>query len=107
MHTVSCAVDSTDNAITPDDTKKQGDYSSAAWHALGFHHNPSYFRFEIDNPGSLQCHIPANTAPIYNLRAVGDLDADGTTSLFEVSVASTSDNELYRSRGFYIANESE
>jgi prepilin-type N-terminal cleavage/methylation domain-containing protein len=109
LHWAACSVDSADNAVTPNDRKQQGDYSGVSWRALGFRHGFSYYRAEIVTEGGAagRCQTPANTPNVYALRAIGDLDGDGATSLFEVSVGSNGENELYRSRGFYVANETE
>jgi hypothetical protein len=51
--------------------------------------------------------VPANTAPVYYLRAYADQDGDGARSLTELTVASDRMNYLYHARGFYVVNESE
>jgi type IV pilus assembly protein PilA len=108
QHTAGCTVDPTDNAVTPNDLKQRGDYAAASWHSLGFAHEFSYYRLEITTHGGAgQCHNTANTPDMYTLRAIGDLDGDGITSRFEVAVASDGENELYRSRGFFVLNETE
>jgi prepilin-type N-terminal cleavage/methylation domain-containing protein len=107
QHTAACVVDSADNAVTPSDVKQRGNYSGASWRSLGFTHEYAYYRLEIDNAGGSRCHVTANVADLYTLRARGDLDADGNLSLFELAVASTPENELYRSRSLYIVNETE
>lgn len=45
--------------------------------------------------------------PVYTLTANGDLDADTTESTFEVAVMIDQNNQLSRSIGFYINNETE
>jgi Tfp pilus assembly protein PilE len=108
QHTAGCTVDPTDNAVTPNALKQRGDYAAASWRSLGFTHEFSYYRLEITtHAGAGQCQNAANTPDMYTLRAVGDLDDDGTTSRFEVAVASDGENELYRSRGFFVQNETE
>lgn len=108
QHTAGCTVDSVDNAVTPRDVKQRGDYAAASWRSLGYSHEYSYYRLEIaTNGGTGRCQNTANTPDTYTLRARGDLDGDGDPSLFEVAVASNGENELYRSRGFYVFNETE
>jgi type IV pilus assembly protein PilA len=107
QHTAACVVGSADNAVNPRDVKQRGDYSGPAWRSLGFTHEYSYFRLEISTTGGARCQVVANTLDLYTLRARGDLDGDGDTSLFEVAVGSNGENELYRSRGLYVVAETE
>ncbi len=67
--------------------------------------DPVYYQYEIVSvPG---CDHPAGT-PLYSFRAHGDLDADGTRSLFELSAASGSvDGELARSGAILRQSELE
>jgi prepilin-type N-terminal cleavage/methylation domain-containing protein len=106
-HTAACVVASADNAVTPRDEKQRGDYTGASWYSLGYTHEYSYYRLEIDNPGGERCHVVANVSNVYTLRARGNLDGDGDLSLFELAVASNGENELYRSRGLYVVSETE
>ena len=107
-HTAGCTVATADNAVVPSDQKQRGDYTTPSWRSLGFSHEFSYYRMEIvTQPAGGQCRNPAGAIDLYQLRAVGDLDGDGITSLFEVAVGSTNENELYRSKGFYVNNETE
>jgi prepilin-type N-terminal cleavage/methylation domain-containing protein len=109
LHWAACSVDSADNVVTPNDRKQLGNYTGPSWRAVGFKHEYSYFRLEIYTEGGVagRCQTPANTSNVYALRALGDLDGDGDTSLFELSVGSNGENELYRSRGFYVNKETE
>ena len=107
QHRANCIVGSTDNAVSPGDTKKLGDYSSPSWRSLGFTHEYSYFRLEIATAGVGRCQVPANTSPLYTMRAIGDLDGDGDTSLFELAVGSNGEDELYHSRAVYVVAETE
>lgn len=106
-HWTSCTVPNADTGITPNETKQVANYSAATWQSLRFSLPPVYYRYEIDSLLGAACHVSAGTAPMYNLRARGDLDGDGVQSLFEITVGSSSNNELYRSVGFYIADEAE
>ena len=104
----ACVVDTADNGVTPRATKVMGNYSAAAWQAINFEIGYSYFRYEIQTQGGpARCNVAAGTAPIYYLRAYGDLDGDGLQSMHELTVASNTDNYLYHGRGFYVVNENE
>lgn len=107
-HRTSCTVDSGDNGLVPRSEKQFGNYAGATWTAIEFRSPATYYRYEIVTAsGTGLCHNTANTAPMYDLRARGDLDEDGIQSLFEVGVASNEDNELYRSAGYYVVDETE
>jgi len=106
-HQVDCVVASVDNVIVPNDTKQAGDYSAASWKDLGYSYSYGYYRFEIINAGASRCGVTANTPDVYTLRAVGDLDADGTQSTFDLAVASNAENELYHARGYNNVNDAE
>ncbi len=55
-----------------------------------------------------QCNnLPSAAPELYFLYAYGDLDGDTVTSLFEQAATSNANNELYRSKGFYVVNETE
>jgi type IV pilus assembly protein PilA len=104
---VACVVDSVDNDVQPRSTKVIGDYSAASWQAINFEIGFSYFLYEIETVGGPRCNIAANTAPVYYLRARGDLDDDGVRSMTELAVGSNRDNYMYHARGFYVLNENE
>jgi hypothetical protein len=104
----ACVVDTTDNAVAPGPTKALGDYTSASWRAINFEIGYSYFRYEIATQGGgTRCNVPADTAPLYYLRAYADQDGDGTRSLTQLTVASDRANYLYHARAFYVVNEAE
>jgi type IV pilus assembly protein PilA len=106
-----CTVASDTDGKVPSDVKQAGPLfdTSATWNArlggIGFSVPFAYYRYSLESPG-LAC-TRATLIPMYTLRAVGDLDADTTLSTFEQAVASNGENELYRSRGFYVVNETE
>jgi hypothetical protein len=106
-HTAACVVESVDNGITPGDLKQRGNYTAASWHSLGFSHEYSYYRLEIETGGGARCHVTANQSSLYTMRAIGDLDADGTRSTFELAIGSDAENELYHSRAVYVVAETE
>lgn len=100
-------VGTTNNGLSPNDTKNQGDYSSAEFRALGFMLTPGYYRYSVINvPGAAGVDQPPSTH-LYNLQGIGNLDGDAVSSLFEQAAGSNAENELYRSRGFYVGNETE
>ena len=105
---VACVIDSTDNDVDPGPTKVRGDYSSTSWRAIDFEIGFSYFRYEIVTQGAgARCNVPADTAPLYYVRAYADQDGDGARSLVELTIASDRSNYLFHSRGFFIVNETE
>ena len=108
-HRIDCIVGNAHNNITPKDQKQYGDYSTPEWRDLGFDTFYGYYRYEIISPLSpgIDCGVPANTPNVYTLRAIGDLDNDGTRSTFDLAVASSSNNELYHARGFHLSNDYE
>ena len=107
---VHCTVGSADNGVTPNADKQSGVYTDESFRTLGFAANYSYYRYElgnVDSGASGRCLIPESTGPIYVIRALGDLDSDGTTSLFELITGSNADNELYHTHSFHVENETE
>jgi hypothetical protein len=72
---------------------------------IGFAVELAYYRYAIGSAGST-CFNTAG-GEYYRLQAFGDLDGDGTQSLFEQAAGSNSNNELYRSKGFFVQNETE
>jgi type IV pilus assembly protein PilA len=93
----------------PSDVKQSGGFNTATWMAqsggIGFSLEFAYYSYAITGPG-VGCTRSANVG-VYTLDAFGDLDNDGTNSTFEQQVGSNGENELYRSRGFYVVNETE
>jgi prepilin-type N-terminal cleavage/methylation domain-containing protein len=67
-----------------------------------------YFGYGLaTETGAGTCGGAANDLTVYTLYAIGDLDNDNTTSLFELAVGSDNENELYHSRGMSITRELE
>ena len=106
---VACTVGTADNHVDPDAQKHLGTYTDPPFHELGFSTVPSYYRYELENQvdGNGRCLVPAGTNGIYTIRARGDLDDDGTSSLFELATGSTRDNELYHAPSWYVVEETE
>jgi prepilin-type N-terminal cleavage/methylation domain-containing protein len=107
-HRIDCTVGNANNNVTPNESKQQGEYTTPEWLALGYDTFYGYYRYEvISGSTTSKCGIPANTLTVYTLRAIGDLDADGTKSTFDLAVGSNGDNELYHARGFHMVNDYE
>lgn len=64
-----------------------------------------YYGYGIDSIGSA-CGRTANQT-LYTFFAVGNLDADGTSSRFELAAGTDAEITLYHARGFYIKDEIE
>jgi type IV pilus assembly protein PilA len=103
-----CTVNSATTTNVPGTGKTQIDFTAEdpAFTGIGFTiADPVYYQYEINSlaPG---CANGPGIA-LYDFRANGDLDGDGSPSLFELSAGSSTDNELARSPGLYITNELE
>jgi type IV pilus assembly protein PilA len=62
----------------------------------------------IGNAGGITCFANSSSlTKVYTFYARGDLDDDGAKSTFELSVGSNGANQLYHSRGMYVAHEME
>ena len=106
---VHCTVGSADNHVTPNATKQEGHYGDEPFRQIGFVAGHSYYRYEIQTESAAgpRCGVEPNTAPIYRIRGVGDMDGDGERSLFELATGSNGDNEMYHARGFFVDRETE
>jgi len=103
-----CTVLAANDGKLPSDVKQSGDYTTASWNmssGVGFSVQFGYYRYELAD-SITGCTRPHST-PMYTLRATGNLDGDAISSVFEQAVASNAENELYRSRGFFVQNETE
>jgi type IV pilus assembly protein PilA len=94
---------------TPDQDKHNFNPNATSVKALGFTiADPVYYVYSITAAeGGNTCSHTPNETSIYTFTANGDLDGDDTQSTFELAVGSSSENELYKARGFYIQNEVE
>ena len=94
---------------TPTDQKQDGMFAGAAgWDELGFNiTDPVYYSYSYEATSPGLCGIGAAGMSIYSFRAMGDLDGDGTQSLFELSVGVNAEQEVFRAPGFYITEELE
>ena len=111
-----CTVQNDNDGKNPSDQKKTGTYTSNAFDVkgigsgtvqagLGFNVEYGYYSYQVLDSTDTCFGTP--TTPHYTMRAVGDLDNDGTKSTFDLAVASNAENELYHARGFHIENETE
>lgn len=109
----------------PDDQKQTivwpADASGAAWSqsfaALNWQvSDPVYYQYGIVSAGGGATAVGGNvncgdaTAVgnrIYQMQAIGDLDADTVDSLFELSVGVDQGNTLYRNAEIFVQNELE
>ena len=95
----------------PGEAKVQYDYETAGsdgavYKALNFTLSDfAYYGYHVTSGGTA-CLRPINTA-LYTFFAVGDLDGDNVNATFSLAAGSDGNNELYRSRGFNIVNETE
>jgi type IV pilus assembly protein PilA len=78
--------------------------------------DPIYYQYNVNSTGNGANAVSAGVlcgdttavgAQIYALDAVGDLDNDGATSLFQLAVGVDSGNTLYRNAEIYVDNELE
>jgi hypothetical protein len=104
VHT-HCTVEPAITPNTPSASRSTLGALPPSFEALGFPvADPVYFQYEIASvPG---CDHPPG-AVLYSFRAHGDLDGDGTTSLFELSAGTGAEGELIRAPDLVIENELE
>lgn len=106
---VNCAVGGAAPTYAASNAKVRVDWSSeaASYGAVGFESaDPLYYEYHIVRAAS-NCMNAANDPRIYTFRAIGDLDADGTRSTFEIAVGSNGDNTLHRAPGIFRRDELE
>ena len=108
---INCTVPSGNDGRTGPTAQKTQAAEPAANTAFGrdglrFRVEYAYYNYDIATQGAAGCNQAPNLH-LYNMNAVGDLDDDGTDSLFQQAAGSNLENELYRSRAFYVLNETE
>lgn len=104
----ACTVDSTPKGSpeTPSDVK-QPFSADGNLRAIGFNiADYVYYSYSLTS-GKAQCGNGTSNMNVYTARAVGDLDNDANTSLYQLAIGSDANNELYHSRGFFIQNDVE
>jgi type IV pilus assembly protein PilA len=111
--TSHCTVDNAvQTPVTPGEAKQDfatttTTFPDANYKAIGFTiADKVYYSYGITSAAA-QCGNTAGTNAIYTMNAHGDLDGDGTQSTFELAVGSSAANELWKSRGFFLNNETE
>jgi len=103
----ACAVESAITPTSPGPNKYMLDPSSVpeSFTALGWTpSDPLYYQYEIVSVGGCGHSAGEN---LYSFRAYGDLDGDGTTSMYELTAGVDANGELYRSPGIYTEQELE
>jgi type IV pilus assembly protein PilA len=113
----NCVATAQTSAIVPKAEKQllpTDDLDTAkTFYAFGFNPQNVFYRYAVTEgaAGAAGCgkKAPASgaTSEWYKLQAVGDLDGDEVTSLFELAVGANSDNELFHAPSFYIEKETE
>ena len=103
-----CIIGNATDGLTPGEQKQTFDYyGEPNFNAIGFNlADPHFYSYRVASAG-VDCNYARNSTALYTFRAVGDLDADGTTSTFELAAGSDANNDLYHATGFYIQNETE
>lgn len=103
-----CTVASAMSSNAPGPGKTPVDWSAEprSFQDLGFAiADPIYYQYEIVS-AMAGCGGVAGQ-DLYSFQAMGDLDGDGTQSLFEIQVGASTQNVLMRSPGIYRENELE
>jgi len=105
---VHCVASSGTDSKTPTDQKQTGTFAGGFDKAtgIGFGVENAYYKYAM-NSLSAGCNKKSTDGELMQLQAIGNLDNDTTTSLFQLSAGATADNELYHAQGFYIQNETE
>lgn len=110
-----CTVPTTTSIITPNAGKQAFIPMGAnllTFTAINFVlADPVYYDYQITlSTGGGACGTIVGTqagVEVYRLDAIGNLDADGTLSTFELAVGANEDNTLYHAPGIYVINELE
>ena len=105
---INCTVESSTDGRSPGQQKiVAGTPSGTGFGSLGLRFDVAYayYAYSIDSPGAA-CNQAPNQE-LYRLNAVGNLDGDTVSSLFQQAAGSNAENELFRSRAFYVVNETE
>src|SRR5690606_5087540 len=107
----ACAVTAQTAGNTPGAGKTAVVFSGTGYEsfeAIGFAiADPIYYQYAIAGTGADGSCGHTAGEDIYSFRAVGNLDGDGDTSLFEIAAGSNAQNILMRAPGIYRENELE
>lgn len=107
----NCTVASAAPTWTASSNKQVIDWDAEAdsYEQLNFQvADPIYYEYHVVAAGGGgACGNAAGSTAVYSFRAIGDLDGDATTSLFEMAVGSNNQNELYRAPGVFAQAELE
>lgn len=102
-----CTVDDGDASPTTPTDLKQTFTADADFNDIGFKiADAVYFSYSMTSQ-TATCDNGASDDTVYTMTAHGDLDNDGTQSTFELAVGSDSENALYKSKAFFIQNQTE
>ncbi|MFN9809969.1 MAG: hypothetical protein ACK6CU_10100 [Deltaproteobacteria bacterium] len=96
--TTNCTVPNATTTNTPGPTPRALDLAREpeSFRAIGFDmSSPVLFQYAIARSPGSRCGNPPG-ADLYLLQARGDLDGDGTLSLYEMAIHSDQENSLYR-----------
>ena len=87
---------------TPADNKQLGNWEANGWNAIKFSSDsPVLYCYSVDSAGQ-------ETTASFTARAVGDIDADGATSLFErVGTVNSASAEVEGGAGMFTLDELE
>lgn len=92
---------------SPDENKHLVNWpaESPSFGAINFQPaDPLYYAYDIMSAFDDMCGHAASTNNLYTMQAEGDLDGDGTRSIFELAAGSNAENELFRAPGIYQTN---
>ena len=109
LATSACTVAAVNSPNAPSAQKNVVDWTPAALQSfqdIGFQvADPIYYQYQVNGSTDSCAHVAGEN--LYSFRAVGDLDGDGATSLFEISSGSSTTNALMRSPGIYRLDATE
>lgn len=104
----ACTVAAATSSNAPSTQKTVVDWNAEAesFRDIGFSiADPIYYQYAI--VGSTDMCGWTRETPLYSFQAMGDLDGDGTLSLFEIAAGSSTQNELMRAPGIFRQDELE
>ncbi len=108
-----CMVNSAVTTNAPSSQKTVLDFATepADFRTIGFAPaDPLYYQYQIVSTGTVAGACGDASTPgtqLYAFQANGDLDGDGTPSLFEIAAGVNADAALYNGGAVYVENELE